>query len=463
MRLRALSQQDPIQPKYTKEVEQMPDSRTYHITRNCLKSGRMFLSLSAKGLFPRAEQVEVEDTASGEALTLTLLDARTVSGLGPFYERHGLEPNDVVVISRDGERYTLTATPKPRLTDYTRPEVQRRLVDRVVEQAPLSEREIRALFPDLPEKFELTPVLGQDGRLHKYEGRWQFASTDADAETEPDRATVKPYRAASVDEAFTPASPSSKADAGDVPLHTRAREALTSFGFRLEPRSSVQLLAHADLGRRPYSVLVQLLAEGTRLDWTKLLARRRELKVTHLAVFGPHEDLVRLQSAATQARATLWSWQSLARAVDLVTAVPVSPVDLEPYFARDGQFEEGARRFERMIERRVDSRGDFSAVLQRLAALRAPTVFLLEDVMVDTDLTRDQVMTTLNLLSEAPFHLVSRVDNGEFCLRQGVFENLTQLSHYALSLTERLPARRTEHVRGNAAVIGLSVVAEEKV
>ena len=432
----------------------MPDTHTYHITRNCLKSGCMFLSPSAKALFPPEGHVKAKDAVSGETLTLTLLDARTVAGLGPLYERHGLEPNDLVMIAKDGESYTLTPTARPRLTDYTRPETQRRLVDRVVEQAPLSEREIRELL-DLPSGFELGSVLAQDGRLHKYEGRWQFVPTEEPAQTEPNRATVKPYRPAPPAEGFA----ADNAATGEVSLHTRAREALTSFGFRLEPRSSVQLLAHADLGRRPYSVLVQLLAERSRLDWTKLLARRRELKVTYLAVFGLHEDLLRLQSPAAQARATLWSWQALERAVDLVAAVPVSPFDLEPYFAQGGLFEEGLRRFERMIERRVDGRGEFSAVLQRLAALRAPAVFLLEDVMIDTNLTRDQVMTTLNLLSEAPFHLVSRVDSGEFCLRQGVFENLTQLSRYALSLTERLPARRTEHVRGNAAVVGLETDA----
>ena len=434
----------------------MPDTHTYHITRNCLKSGCMFLSPSAQELFPPEGPFDAKDTRSGETLALTRVDARTVAGLRPLFERHGLEPNDLLLIAREGETYTLTPTAKPRVADYTRPETQRGLVDRVVEQAPLSEREIRALFPDLPSQFDLNTVLEQDGRLHKYEGRWQFvpegAPVEAAGEINRDRASVNPYRPAPATEGFVPPSESG-VKTGDASLHTRAREALRSFGFRLEPRSSVQLVAHADLGRRPYSVLVQLLAEGTRLDWTKLLARRRELKVTHLAVFGPHEDLLRLQSPAAQARATLWSWQGLAQAVDLVAAVPVSPFDLEPYFAQGGLFEEGLRRFERMIERRVDARGDFSAVLQRLAALRAPAVFLLEDVMVDTNLTRDQVMMTLNLLSEAPFHLVSRVDSGEFSLRQGVFENLTQLSDYALSLTERLPARRTEHVRGNAALI----------
>lgn len=46
----------------------MPDILTYHITRNCLKSGRIFLSPSAKGFFPREGRVQVTDTESGETV-----------------------------------------------------------------------------------------------------------------------------------------------------------------------------------------------------------------------------------------------------------------------------------------------------------------------------------------------------------------------------------------------------------
>ena len=433
----------------------MPDMYTYHITRNCLKSGRMFLSPSAKELFPREGRVQATDAHSGETVELTLLSALTVAGLGPLYKRYSLEPNDLLVVRRDGDAYTLTPTARPRHADYTRADVQRNFVDRVVEQAPLSEREIRALFSDLPADFDVAKALRLDGRLNKYEGRWQFV-TEAPPETPPGTSTGAPPRKATVTTyAARPAEDgpdhSGAAGSADSSLHTKLRGALETFGFRLEPRSYMQLLAHAELGRRHYSVLVQLLGDGARLDWTKLLARRRELGVTYLAVFGAHQDLLRLQAPAVQARATLWSWAGVERALDLVGAVPMSPSDLEPHFARDGLFEEGLRRFERTVEKRVDSRGNFSSVLQRLVALRAPSVFLLEDVMVDTELSRDQVLNILNLLSEAPFHLVSRVDSGEFCLRQGVHENLTQLSHYALSLTERLPARHTERVRGNVA------------
>ena len=430
----------------------MPDTHTYHITRSCLKSGRMFLSPSARAFFPKEGRVQATDAHSGETLELTLLDALTVAGLGPLYKRYSLEPNDLLEIRRDGEQYTLIPTARPRHADYTRADVQRSFVDRVVEQAPLSEREIRALFSDLPADFDVAKALRQDGRLNKYEGRWQFVAEPPETPTgaSPRKVTVTPYTARPAEDG--PDHTGTAGGASDSSLHAKLRDALGAFGFRLEPRSYMQLLAHAELGRRNYSVLVQLLAEGARLDWTKLLARRRELGATYLAVFGAHQDLLRLQSPAVQARATLWSWGGLGRALDLVTAVPMSPFDLELHFARDGLFEEGLRRFELTVEKRVVSRGNFSSVLQRLATLRAPSVFLLEDVMVDTELSRDQVLSILNLLGEAPFHLVSRVDSGEFCLRQGVHESLTQMSHYALSLTERLPARHTERVRGNVVV-----------
>jgi len=51
-------------------------------------------------------------------------------------------------------------------------------------------------------------------------------------------------------------------------------------------------------------------------------------------------------------------------------------------------------------------------------------------------------------LAEAPFHLVARVDQGEFLLRQRVSESLQGLSDYALSLRSRLPSRQRERLTG---------------
>ena len=50
--------------------------------------------------------------------------------------------------------------------------------------------------------------------------------------------------------------------------------------------------------------------------------------------------------------------------------------------------------------------------------------------------------------------MVSKVGSGEFCLRVNVPETLTHLSDYALSLRERLPAKRTERLRGTGEETG---------
>ncbi len=235
---------------------------------------------------------------------------------------------------------------------------------------------------------------------------------------------------------------------GDPVKTKRAREAFGRVGYRVEGLAHGQLMLHADLGRRHHKVLLHVLPDEQRLDWAALLARRRESGATYLAVVGDHRDLHRLTAPADLARATLWSWAGVERVLDLVGTVMLGPVDLEPHFERDGMFEYGLERFERSVAKRVQEKGVVSTVLTRLAGLRAPAVFVIEDLVGDTDVSRDQIVRVLERLSEAPFHLISKVDNGEFCLRYRVHDALDQVAEYATSLRARLPERQRPRVRG---------------
>jgi hypothetical protein len=227
-----------------------------------------------------------------------------------------------------------------------------------------------------------------------------------------------------------------------------AREAFATFGYRVEGLAHGQLMLHADLGRRQYRTLLYVLPDGERLDWAALLFHRREANAKYLAVVGDHRDLHRLTAPADLARATLWSWAGIDRVTELTTSVSVGPLDLEPHFERDGMFEYGLERFERAIAKRVQERGALSAVLTSLAGLRAPAVFVLEDLTAHGDLPRDQIVRVLERLGEAPFHLVTKVDSGEFCLRYRVHDALDHLGAYATSLRARLPDRQRDRVRG---------------
>ncbi|MBW6455775.1 MAG: hypothetical protein K0A98_07795 [Trueperaceae bacterium] len=235
---------------------------------------------------------------------------------------------------------------------------------------------------------------------------------------------------------------------GDPAKTKRAREAFTTLGYRVEGLAHGQLMLHADYGRRFERVLVHVLPDGQRLDWAALLARRRESGATHMAVVGDHRDLHRLVAPADLAKATLWSWAGLQRVIELSATMPLGPFDLAPHFERDGLFEYGLDRFERTVAKRVQERGTFSAVLERLALMKAPAVFMLEDVAGSADVPREQALRVLERLCDAPWHLVSRVDSGEFCLRYRVHDALDQIGAYAASLRARLPERQRDRVRG---------------
>lgn len=229
-------------------------------------------------------------------------------------------------------------------------------------------------------------------------------------------------------------------------LVSRLRALLTPSGFRIEPTGRYQVTLHAEMGRRGYRALLQLLSNNLRLDWAELLTRRRSLGVPYLAVVGDARDLIRLEGPARVARATLWSWSGLERLAALNRTVPVSPVDLVTHFETDGLFEDGLARFEAAVGERVAERGMFSEVLLRLAQLRAPVVFLLEELASELNMSREQVLRTLERLSSPPFDLVERVDQGEFVLRQGVPDALGALAGYATSLRGRVPARQRERL-----------------
>src|SRR5690606_38301297 len=219
-------------------------------------------------------------------------------------------------------------------------------------------------------------------------------------------------------------------------LVDRLRRLLGPLGFGFEPIARGQVSLVAAMGRRGYKVLVQLLSRTERVDWADLLSKRRTLDYRYLAVVGDHQALVRLAGPAELARATLWSWQGLERVSSLHASLPLSPVDLEPHFERDGLFEAGLERFEAKVAERLAERGALSEVLARLNLLRAPTVFLLEDLVSEVSLPRDRVLAILERLAAAPFSMLARVDTGEFVLRQPVAGALEALSAYALSLRE---------------------------
>ena len=518
----------------------MPDFK-YTLTRYCLRAGQLTLPQSMLELFPSEGTFQAVDTQQSEELTLNVPAPRTIAGVGAFIKRHNLDVNDQILIRlRDDGGYAFTPLPHTSKPDYAKPETAQHLLDTLAEQGtPLSEAEIRALYPELSKNLVLADLFAKDARFTFRSGRWQtvadesknkgegtaeqerapkalrveetvaadavpatVSTRDATKETsDKPRAEMPSANVSGTDVPHTPqpvpqqpskikiitpqqdsakqerqpaesAKPNKRASVtpyprgvmfpGDTGLNSReegkldlsrqqrTKALLTALGFRVEGLAHGQLLAHADLVRRHYSVLVHLMPERGSLDWAALLARRREVGATYAAVIGHQQDLTPFEGPAGMARASLWSWKALDRLEGVLGAVPLSPVDLESHFERDGLFDKGLKRFELDVQKRIAERGTFSAVLTRLADMKAPTVFMLDEA-VDMDLTREQVLEVLESLSQAPFHLISKVDSGEFCLRYRVSDALLNLSDFALSLRDRLPSRRTERLQATAS------------
>jgi hypothetical protein len=440
----------------------------YVLTRVCLTAGQMTLTRGMLELFPSEGTFTIVDTTQNQEFKATVAEKRRITDLGGFFKLHDLQVNDEIVIRplEDG-RYGFTPIMRKKV-DSGAAAIAKFLDDLANQGTPLSKAEIRGLYPDLPKTLEIDDVLARDARFMLERGRWQpvtikedraanqteetpqqhvkneRSSESKNAQERVKRATVTPYpRGVMFPGEATPNATGDK----DLSQQNKAKDILNALGYRIESLSHGQIMTHADLGRKNYSVLIQLLQPGGQIDWAALLARKREVSATYAAVFGEGLDLIKLSSPAALARATLWSWTGLERLQALTASVLLSPYDLESHFERDGLFEHGMDRFEKTIDKRVAEKGAFSSILTRLASMRAPVVFMLDEI-IDNDMNREQALKVLETMSQAPFHLVTKVDNGEFCLRNKVSEALLNFSEYALSLKSRLPQRRTERLQG---------------
>lgn len=470
----------------------MPKEFKYQLTSFCIKHARLSLPYAMRDLFPKSGELTIMDTKRGEDLTVSI-QGRYVTGVDTFLAAHQLEVNDAIIIRLNDEGdYSFTPLPATqRFTSRKSTSVDTVLSDLASQKVPLSEAEIRRMHDTLPKQTNLRQALSNDERFELVNGRWQLKAslvTPEPAEKpfrKPPTARLQPDNSNTPDSASIPENarpkPSPKpprnkkktskpsrvtvtpyprgvifpGDAGlnsqqvepDVSLQSRYRNLLSNLGYRVEGLAHGQMLAHADLGRRHHTILIHILPEKAQLDWAQLMARRRELNTTYLAIFGHAQDLIPLTTPTDLARASLWAFHALERLETLMHTVPISPIDLESFFEYDGLFEHGLDRFETMISDRVKERGTFSEVLSRLATLRAPSVFLLDDI-ADANLSRDQALRVIELLMQAPYHLISRVDSGEYCLHLRVSDGLMRFSEYAISLRQRLPHQRLERLTG---------------
>lgn len=449
------------------------------LTRVCLRTGSVLLPARARGALPADGRIEAYDPDGQEAWDLEI-EAGRLNGLGAFLERHGLAVNDEVVLrARPDGHVVVSARPRARSASRDAHAVRRAVESLLAGGAPRTTDELRedhGLADDAP----LEVALSREPLLERRYGRWSlvgagesgsplgssYGRTDTSrAHPDPSPSGRSPSGRSPSDQAPTsPGAPATGADAPhgsdhptdlDLPTESASPEALASardlfaaLGYRVASEGRGTLRLEARLGRTRTRILARVLDAGARPDWSALLQAVRGEGADRLALVGDVRDLTRLERPARGARATLWSWDGLRRVRDLARTVPIGPTDLAPCFDEGGLHAAGLERFEARIDQRLAEQGVFAAVAERLAELRAPIVFTVEDLVTDASLSREAIVAELDRMAAPPLQWTERRGPGEFALRQNVADGLVRLETFARSLRERLPDPTRPRVRG---------------
>jgi hypothetical protein len=423
------------------------------LTRVCLRSGSVLLPLRARGVLPEGAALEAYDPEGQDAWDLAFENGR-LHGLAPFFERHALMVNDELLIRpREDGHVVLLARPRARSSARDARAVRRAVEALLAGGPPRTEQELRedhGLADDAP----LEAALRREPLLERRAGRWALVGArpdDRPAPAQAERSAPQAYaspRPAASDGAEEGRTPSRSASPETM---TRARDAFSALGYRVSAARGGTLRLEAHLGRARVRILARALDDGDAPDWSELLQAVREERADRLALVGDVRDLTRLERPARGARATLWSWDGLRRARDLARTVPIGPLDLMPAFDDGGLHGVGLERFEARVEERLKQQGAFSAVAERLATLRAPALFTVDDLAIDERLPRETIVAELDRMAGPPLQWTERRGPGEYALHQGVAEGLERLETFARSLRERLPDPRRPRVRGLAS------------
>lgn len=433
-----------------------PTEIRFALTRVCLRTGSVLLPGRARTALPAEGSLEAYDPEAQDAWELHL-EAGRLHGLGPFLQRHALAVNDEVLLRvRPDGHVVLAARPRARSASRDAAAVRRAVETLMAGGPPRSLEELRedvGLAPDAP----LEAALEREPLLERRHGRWGLVGARDDAtsraasrpEPEPASARTAPRAATDDVDADPPLDPSLPSDAASPRALARARSSFEALGYAVTAARGGALALDVNLGRARQRILARVLDDGARPDWSALLQAVRAEGADRLALVGDVRDLTRLERPARGARATLFSWDGLRRAEELARTLPIGPIDLAPCFEEDGLHGAGLRRFEARIEQRLQDQGRFSLVAERLAAMRAPALFTVDDLAFDATLSRESILEELERMAAPPLQWTERRGPGLFALRQSVPDALAALETFARSLRERCPDPMRPRVRGN--------------
>lgn len=403
-------------------------SMRYIITRPCLQEGSLRLLKYLESTFPESGPAQFVDDRGREHPVQVDRAAGRVLGLRDLYHGGNLGVNDVLLITPLAPaRYQVEAIVKPHAAPTPSPRSAEKSPEarRVVITATPHVREVRlehsrpALTPETSSaegtptvRATLTPTTPGTGRPG----------------AEP-RAPLVPV--AQAEGAQAPARPEPRSTSRAAPLPTTLEGQLTEFarltGYSLTSPAPGLARLTAELGEHGYTV--KLALEGAALRspaW-------RENADYALQVTSEAE---RPQGTPRLTR------EALAALIEHARLAPLSPIDLRGYWQAGNLDLESAASILELVGAHLAQRGAFSFVLLTLAAQPAHSIVNVRRLAerLGSGVNIAELRSILETLTRAPFLALTPLPGGQYLLRVGVSDLLTDLAEYADGMRRRVRA-----------------------
>jgi hypothetical protein len=397
----------------------------YIITRPCLQGGSLRLQKYLEGTFPASGPAQFVDDKGREHPVQIDREAGYVRGLGELYHAQNLGVNDVLLITPLApDRYQVEGIVKPhaplvpaRAEAARAPEARR-----VVVTATPHVREVRTqqASPDHP----------------RTEGAREAAPAPATPRASSDRSSEASREGRAAPAPLVPVSVPAEAQgrpaprsAAPGPLPTTPEDQLTELarltGYRLSfPAPGVARLA-AELGEHGYTVRLALDESALRSP-----AWREDA-----------DYAVRLTAEAErpegQPRLTR---EALVALVEHARLAPLSPLDLRGYWQAGNLDLAASAGISELVGAHLAQRGAFSFVLLTLAAQPAHSVVSVPRLAerLGSGVNLSELRSILDTLTRAPFLALTPLPGGQYLLRVGVCDLLTDLAEYADGVRRRV-------------------------
>ncbi|PNY81642.1 hypothetical protein [Deinococcus koreensis] len=441
----------------------------YIITRPCLQEGSLRLLKYLESTFPTSGPAVFLDDKGDEHAVQVDRERGRVWGLGAVYHAQHLNVNDVLMItSLAPARYQVEAIVKPHAVppaprrEYQTPTETRRVV---ISSTPhVREVRMQEVRPVPPTPSELNgeprpadarpadarvPAEARAESPRNESARGESARPAAETARGPAPAPA-PAPSRSVDVRFPEGGPASgriesALGAGPalrptpaprpIPAEAEAQlgELARLTGYRLEELGGGVIQLRAELGTHAYTVLVARDDAARRSPaWSEPADYRVQIT----------SELERPEAVARLTR------EALVALIEHARLAPLSPVDLRGYWKAGGVDLESAASVAELVSSHLAQRGAFSFVLLTLAQQPAHSVVSVQRLAerLGSGVNFAELGSILDTLSRAPFLALTPLPGGQYLLRVGVGDLLTDMAEYADGVRRRVrtPVRRDQ-------------------